>query len=195
MNKKVSQAGFTIVELMVATLVFSTVLLVVTIGIIRINRVYYKGLTETNTQNTTRTLMDAITQAIQFSGGTVTTTSGSGTKAFCVGSQQFSYKTGTVMSDSSGGIVRLNSAPNCTNSTPVNLTNGTEFMSAKMRLADLQVSDLGNNLYKVHLRVVYGADDLLNNPTGTNATCKGATAGSQFCSVSELTSTVAKRVQ
>lgn len=195
MSKQRNQQGFTIVELLIATLVFSVVLLVVTIGIIQITRVYYKGITESNTQNTARTLMDTITQGIQFSGGNVTTTSGAGTKAFCIGNQQFSYKTGTKMTDTSGGIVRLNSAPNCTSATAVNLAGGTEFMSPKMRLSNLQVDSLGNNLYRVQIRVVYGDDDLLNNPASTAASCRGAIAGSQFCSISELTSTVVKRVQ
>lgn len=194
-KKRLNAKGFTIVELLIASLVFSMVLLVVTMGIIQITRVYYKGITESNTQNTTRTLMDSITQAIQFSGGEVTTTSGTGIRAFCIGNQQFSYQTGVQMTTGGGGVVRLNTAPNCTNATPADLNNGIEFMSPKMRLSNLQVESLGNNLYRVQIRVVYGDNDLLDNPTGTNASCRGATAGSQFCSVSELTTTVVKRVQ
>ena len=191
MTKKLDAKGFTIVELLIATLVFSTVLLVVTIGIIQITRVYYKGITESSTQNTARTLMDTITQAIQFSGGTVTDSDGD---TVCLGNQQLSYRTGVQMVNGGQAVVRLNSLAGCTNASPANFSSGTEFMSPKMRLASLSVQSQGNNLYKVQVKVVYGADDLLNNPGNANASCKPG-AGSQFCSVSELTSTVVKRVQ
>src|SRR5688572_1794031 len=92
------ERGFTILELLVATIVFSVVLLLVTAGIMQITRVYYKGVTETNTQNTARTIVDTISQAIQFSGGDVTVTNPAavpGTDyAFCVGNEQFSYRLG-----------------------------------------------------------------------------------------------------
>jgi hypothetical protein len=46
----------------------------------------------------------------------------------------------------------------------------------------------------VQVRVIYGDDDLLSNPTAANANCKSQ-AGSQFCAVSDLTTVVVKRVQ
>jgi len=42
---------------------------------------------------------------------------------------------------------------------------------------------------------VYGYNDLLNNPTATNASCRGVRAGTQFCSISELSTVVVKRVR
>jgi hypothetical protein len=49
-------------------------------------------------------------------------------------------------------------------------------------------------LYSIDVRVVYGDDDLLINPTATNATCKVG-SGSQFCAVSELSTVVQQRIQ
>src|SRR5690349_14114335 len=60
------QKGFTIVELMVATLVFSVVLLVVTVGIMQFTRSYYRGAIQAKTQDTARTVIDNITQSLQF---------------------------------------------------------------------------------------------------------------------------------
>ena len=69
-----SQKGFTIVELLISSLVFSLVLLTVTIGVIQITRVYYKGITESTAQNAARDALDTISQAIQFNGGEVSKT-------------------------------------------------------------------------------------------------------------------------
>lgn len=212
-QKLISNAkGFTIVELLISSLVFSVVLLAVTIGIIQITRVYYKGMTESTTQNATRTALDTITQAIQFNGGDVsqTTTTGPGTwTSFCVGTQQFSYRLGYQLVDGTAGTYQTNKAmlqtslPGCAGN-PAAAASGRELLGPKMRLSNLKVSSVGDNLYKVTIRVVYGDNDLLfspSNPSAANgstlpdAKCKGATAGSQFCSVSELTTTVVKRVQ
>lgn len=205
------QHGFTIVELMIATMVFSVILLVVTMGILQITRVYFKGVTESNTQNTARSVIDTISQAIQFSGGPVTTTSGSGTpsspKAFCVGDTRFTYDTGWQLEDSSPDNTKhqayhalaMDTFANCNQSTPQPLDqpsiSGRELLSPHMRLANVSVTNVGSNLYKVTVRVIYGDDDLLDNPTAPDANCKGISAGTQFCSVSELSTVVVKRVQ
>lgn len=195
--------GFTIVELLIATLVFSVILLTVTVGIIQITRVYYKGINEANTQDTARGVMDTISQAIQFSGATVSPTVASAPGAstsFCVGNQQFSYRLGYQLVENSPGANQTtkalwqSTASGCTGN-PAAAASGIELLSPKMRLANLTVTQVNGdpNIWKVSVRVVYGDDDLLNSPTSTNASCKGDT-GQQFCSVSELTTTVVKRV-
>lgn len=205
------QPGFTILELLVATIVFSVVLLLVTSGILQIARVYYKGVTEANTQSTARNIIDTVSQAIQFSGGNVTDTVAAPTPntdyAFCVGDTQFSYRLGWQVEDgynpgvsqSWHGLVK-NSIAGCTSSTaPQTLTNqaisGRDLIGKHMRLANLTVNNIGPNQYKVQVRVVYGDDDLLNNPTSTNASCKSEHAGTQFCASAELSTIVVKRVE
>jgi prepilin-type N-terminal cleavage/methylation domain-containing protein len=206
MNSRTSnQKGFTIVELLVATAVFGVILLVVTVAVLQFSRVYYKGVTEANTQDTARTIVDRISQAIQFNGGTVTATTGASTGAFCVGNQQYTYVLGKQLVDSSpSGTQTYHSLvardlAGCLVSSPTppmntSATSGRELLSPKMRLARMEVTPAGTNLYKITIRVVFGDDDLLNNPSTTTASCKGQ-AGSQFCAVSEITTTVTKRVE
>jgi prepilin-type N-terminal cleavage/methylation domain-containing protein len=200
--------GFTIVELMIATAVFGTVLLIVTIAILQFTRVYYKGATQANTQDTARAVMDRISQAIQFNGGTVTQTPASpspgSSYAFCIGNQQYSFTTGTQLVDSPTSsqtyhALVVNDAAGCTSSTPAQnvrgaTVSGRELLAPKMRLSKIEVTNVGTNLYKVSVRVVFGDDDLLSNPTGANAACKG-TQGTQFCAVSDITTVVTKRVE
>lgn len=65
------QNGFTIVELMFSTVTFSVVLLICLAGVVQIGRMYYKGLTTSQTQQTARSLLDELTQAIQLSGANI----------------------------------------------------------------------------------------------------------------------------
>lgn len=204
---KKQQKGFTIVELMIATLVFSTVLLVVTVGIIQITRVYYKGLNEAATQDTVRSIADTVSQSIQFGGGEVIPTPArniNGLSSFCVGNTQYTYRSGYQLvdgtPDNSNGKHQANQGlisrtlPGCNAASP-NAASGREMLSPKMRLSELTVRQDANepDLYKITVRVAFGDDDLLNDSTGLKPTCK-STAGSQFCSVSELTTTVVKRI-
>lgn len=200
--------GFTIIELLVATMVFAVVLLVVSSGILQITRVYYKGVTESNTQNTARSIMDVISQSIQFGGGDVIGTASapapSTDYAFCVGNQQFSYRLGWQSEDKAEDIPNnqlrhvlvQRSASDC---NPQDLSSqsivGRDLVGTHMRLANLVVQNVGPNLYRVQVRVVYGDNDLLFNPTATNASCKGQQAGTQFCATAELSTIVVKRVE
>jgi len=218
LHKQAGGKGFTIVELLVAMMVFSFVLLIVTVAIMQISRMYYKGMTESNTQATARSIMDTVSQAIQFNGGTVSATPSApgnptpgSSYAFCVNNQQFSYRPGYQMVDSTPGTNQtrhslvVNTVSGCSTSTPQNLSNATiagrELLAPNMRLSSMVVTNLGNSLYKVQVRVVYGDDSLLLSPSGNgagaaapDAACRGG-AGQQFCSVSDLSTIVISRVK
>jgi prepilin-type N-terminal cleavage/methylation domain-containing protein len=66
-HKNTKQAGFTLIELMVSTVVFSLVLLASTVALVQIGRLYYRGVTQARTQELARAITDEITQAVQFS--------------------------------------------------------------------------------------------------------------------------------
>jgi prepilin-type N-terminal cleavage/methylation domain-containing protein len=208
------EKGFTIVELMIATSVFAVVLLVATLGILQITRVYFKGVTETTTQNVARSVMDTVAQAVQFSGGNVLPTiAGTATptspRAFCIGNQRFSYDLGYQLKDSSPNVTNhqayhvlaVDNYAGCTQTAAQSLNTAAlasgsrELISPNMRLTKFTVESQGDNLYKITIRIAYGDDDLLSNPTDPNAICKGVRAGTQFCSISELSTIVVKRVQ
>lgn len=65
------RAGFTIVELMIATVVFSLVMLICLTGMVQVSRAYYKGITHSRTQEAARNLMHEITEIIKLSGSTI----------------------------------------------------------------------------------------------------------------------------
>lgn len=70
-NNTHHQKGFTIVELMFSTAIFSTVLLLCLSALVQIGRMYYKGVTTAQTQEVARGVLDELTQSIQLNAGNV----------------------------------------------------------------------------------------------------------------------------
>lgn len=203
--------GFTVVELMIAIAIFGLVLLFVATAIMQVSRIYYRNITETKVQNTNRELVDSISRAIQFNGGTVTDTligavGGPTVYTFCIGNQQYSYKLGQQLVEGTAGVNQsrrvlvVRTLSGCTSSsTPPSMTNpaaaGREILTPKMRIAKLEVKSVGTDYYTIKSRIVYGDADLLNNATADTASCRNITSGTQFCAVSDITAAVAKRVK
>lgn len=216
-----NQRAFTIIELMIASVVFSVIILLVSTGVIRIGNSYYSGVLRARTQDTARNIIDEISRGIQFSGvGVISTrpvvatdpgyaaaTNGS-VYGFCVNNIGYSYVMDKKLANSTAGdtvrygLIRYDS--DCSTFVPVNvadlafaggLTNQRELLGIGMRLSDLNVVfDSTSNTATITVGIASGDDDLFNE-TGTaiNKTCKSG-AGSQFCAVSKLTTTVQKRI-
>ncbi len=199
------QTGFTLIELMIATTVFSMIMILCSIGLLQIGRYYYKGLTSAKTQEVARTVMDDIAQAIQFGGQTPSTITGSPNKILCVGSRRYSFLEGVQLKDPPSGSARRNvlvvdDFSGCStvaqdlNDNGVILTaTSKELLAPNMRLANLDVTETpaGSGLYEVTVRIVSGDDEVL---TATLDSCKNERDGTLFCAVSELKTTVKKRI-
>lgn len=222
MNKFNRQnTGFTIVELMIATLVFSVILLIATYGIINIGRLYRKSLTSNQTQQTARSIIDTVSQNIKFNSGPVIPGVNSNF-VYCLGSG----KRLSFLID--GQVKRITGGGNTTfqhgfviDDTPCNNTTqpqaftyvgtdailGKELLAPGMRITKFYicypsmqttvdctsslVNMLSSDLYYINVKVVYGDDDLLS---GSPKDCKQS-AGREFCASSELSTYVQKVVQ
>ncbi|HEV2402734.1 MAG TPA: prepilin-type N-terminal cleavage/methylation domain-containing protein [Candidatus Saccharimonadales bacterium] len=220
-----SAGGFTIVELLIATVVFSMVLLLVTEGVLQITGTYYKGVTGANTQTVATNVISTIAQAIQFGGPVMPTLNiGPDTDAaFCVGNIQFSYLLGEQLVGTNTTPLGANQkyhslvenplSGNCPATPPQPLhsggaISGRELLSPQMRLSNLIISSVngtGQNgipaAYEITLQVTYGNDDLLiSQSQGPNHPTAPdvvcrGSAGDQFCSVTKLSTIVVQRVQ
>lgn len=181
--KQSRNSGFTIIELLVATAVFSVVLLVISAAIIQIGRLYYKGITSARTQEVARSVMNDISQAIQFNVGQVEEIGAPGysnandngnSRAICIATQQYSFELGQQRSDSKHALVMREVPSGCLGMDAQNMDNasveGSELLGDKMRLANLEVQHQGgtDNAYKITVRVVYGDSDLLCDPSATS---------------------------
>lgn len=208
-----SQSGFTIVELLISTVIFSMILLLLTTGVISFTKSYYKGITETNTQRVARVISEDISQAIQLNSSDpyVNIDPISNWNEICIGNTAYVYTLGKQLvngtnvdpakSQTLNALIKGNIAGGCSSisgpslyNTLKNKSDSQELLSPAMRLANLTVTNKNNGLFEVVVNVAYGDDDLLTNPTSINPNCNSQ-AGSQFCATSGFTTVVQKRIQ
>lgn len=105
-NKRTYHYGFTIIELLIATTVFSVILMSATAALIQLGRMYYKGVITSKTQGVARTVMDDVSRTIQFSSGNIieiveTTPSPTSVpiNVRCVGTTRYTYVLGTQVNN------------------------------------------------------------------------------------------------
>ena len=218
---KFNQQAFTILELMIATMVFSVILLLVTTGILQIGKTYYKGALQARTQGAARNIIDEVSRGIQFSGETVAFTTPlnaaatpypqpGGKYGFCVNGVGYAYIIDRQLARSPSGSDQVSKTlisygTPCAGFTAqdVATVSGRELLGIGMRLTALNVQSLGNNTFAVTVEVASGEPDLfsdlyknIDGSVGTDGifdTCKTGT-GKEFCAISRLTTTVQKRV-
>lgn len=199
MHKK--SAGFTIVELMIATTVLSVILLLVTVVMMGIGRLYYKGINQSRVQSNARSIASQMAQDVQLSstipssGNAVV--SGKAVKVICVGNVRYTYvvnnKIGTngykhvLWRDTPAGSCTVGTAADITQP----LTDGNELISANARLTKLNFPAMVSGLQKIELGIAYGDDDQLTTTDPVH--CVGGNA-TQFCATSDLSTTVVQRV-
>lgn len=213
-NRQVTAHGFTITELMIATAVFSVVLLTALAGFLAIGRFFYKGVSVTQTGTVTHQIFADITGNFQTAANISGVQNANGYSYYCVGNTRYTYKIGQLVNlsaapdHSSGGnfgILKdtLPGSNGC--ATPcddthsvscpagsVKFTNPTEMLGDTMRVESFVVqsnSAVSPNFYNVSIIIAYGADDVLgyaNSLDPTTVYCQGNSATQQFCAISKL---------
>lgn len=182
---KRNQLGFTIVELLIATTVFSVVMVLCLAAFLRVGQLYYKGLFLARTQEATRNISDDITNQLRLNGGGTDLVRVPATNVFymCAGSKRYSFMSNNVVntqteSDSNYGLVRDNlPSLGCVSPIASNFDNTkTELLNDKMRIVATGTLTNQTDLYtdcktvstrricNVHVHVDFGDNDLLVNP-------------------------------
>ncbi|GAC1390687.1 MAG: hypothetical protein NVSMB46_00990 [Candidatus Saccharimonadales bacterium] len=209
--------GFTLIELMIATTLFSVILLLLTNGLIQVSRIYLKGSNLIKTQYSAQNLIESLSEQIQFSGGTIISShldpgGKPGLSVFCLDDKRYSYQTGRIMNGGTDPLTATHVlvvdtyAGGCNNATPaqdINLgpltASSLELMNDNYRLGNLFIQDLNpgtDTIYSISLSLIYGPTDLLDNASHTICSKSfGNGSGGQFCSVTTLSTTVQKRVK
>lgn len=202
--------GFTIIELMIATLIFSIILLICLAAFLQVGRLFYKGVNLSLTQDDTRDIMSSISNDIRFSKNSpITNNMGTPNGYFCIGMHRYKYMLGNHLYlgsenlSNNYGLVREDISAGCPSPTvPGSGSNPTEMLGNSMQLNDLGVS-CANTQCNVSVRVVFYGDDnsVFESPshpgytpsqalTAPDARCTGALSGSQYCATADFTSTV-----
>ena len=168
MSRHRSQAGFTIIELLIATAVFSTVLLICAFAIVHVGRMYFKGSLTSRTQDASRRIGEDVSQAIQFSaGGSAPRPGVSSTdpnlRAWCIGTIQYSYDVTRAMG--TGGHALWKSRLPSIDSTcsPCDLTlatpcaGGEELLGDRMRIPQFNLTAASGG-FRIDMIISYGED-------------------------------------
>lgn len=134
--------GFTILELLIATTVFSAILLVLTQVVIRLSGTYYHGVIQNQTLNVAKNITNNIVQQIQFTGGDIviganpngwsTSIGDSNVSSYesylCVGPNQYVYQLGGRYDNtSSQGSLTLSYNTQCSGAGPLIMNNSWDF--------------------------------------------------------------------
>lgn len=205
-NLKNNQKAFTIIELLIASTVFSMIILGACATIIQMSRLYYKGIIVSRTQTAGRNLAETIAREIQFQGGTITTLDAPPNKILEINGTRYKFAINKQQGkDIPHAIVKyeyITSPPNDPDLNDTDLVSSTyrDILGNNMRILNLSVSEVGGGgaatagLYSIQVVIAYGDTDLLDFPADlAGTTCKGNIAGSQWCSVVKYNTMVYQR--
>jgi prepilin-type N-terminal cleavage/methylation domain-containing protein len=130
--------------------------------------------------------------------------------SFCIGTARYNYVLDQELGVSTAHILWRDTLPSTSapcvtldlsQSTPTgSSSDGYELAGNKMRITRLKVlqTSPGSDLYDVDVWMAYGDDDLVNtagvgSPSPGHSTCNGG-RGTEYCAVSEVSTTVSGRV-
>lgn len=201
-------SGFTIIELLISTTILSLILLTASFTILEISRLYYKGIVLTRTQDAARTLLEGVSQPIQYEDSVVNDLGYiAGKGVICIGRTRYTYALNKKQPSDIRHVVWRDSVDSpalCGLGTPVlgaatPSINGKDMLTDDMRITEFDVTpDPEPGLYSVSVTVMYGYRDLmipLTPITDTPTGCNGAIAGSQWCAKASYHTKVYKRIK
>lgn len=209
------QKGFTLIELMIATAVLSTILLLATIMMANIGRLYQKGITQAKMQQNIRAINDDIAEQLKLNSGPATHTytdnsnpNPANPQAWCIGTTRYTYIEHVRPSDTGYKHILWRDFIPPGTCKPARLTqvnpsqalvagdvagtDGTELLTTKSRISHFTIAQ-SNSSFDIAIAIAYGDDELLQDPNGDNPRCLGGSGG-EFCATAELSTRVVKRV-
>jgi prepilin-type N-terminal cleavage/methylation domain-containing protein len=206
------QGGFTIIELMIATAVFSTILVLITTMMIAISSLYYKGMNQARVQDAVRTITDEVSSQLQLSGDVVPQVAlvppavapANGAKAYCLGNFRYTYVIGKQLvstvavsaRETTYALWRDKRPATCEPikdselSDSAKLNGGVELIPPNGWLTEFRLSQV-TSPYVLEVGVAYGEYDLLTL-NGVASRCTGV-KGNEYCATAHLSTTVTRR--
>jgi prepilin-type N-terminal cleavage/methylation domain-containing protein len=166
-----NQSGFTIIELLIATAILSTILVLVTTMMVSIGSLYYKGLNQSRVQDDVRNIVDQVAQYVELGSSDPIPVSNGSTRAYCINDLRFTYVLYRKVNNQPGTYQHVlwrdtNPTPgSCDNMTLPNMNTvtpspgGTELIAPNSRLTNFSIS--GTSPYSISVAVAYGDNDLL----------------------------------
>ena len=199
-SKSKKNAGFTLVELLIAVAFFSFILLFISAGFIALNRQFVKGRTARTVQNDARFVIEDITRSLRASryGQLKIADDVAIDTTMCFGSSQYTWTTLSNFDTDdkryadSGERIRLARSEynggDCQSST-VETQNSTELIGSDTVVQFIDIEGFGSipGLFKVIVVLSTQQDEIIGSNNGADANCESLqTSGSvnpEYCSV------------
>jgi prepilin-type N-terminal cleavage/methylation domain-containing protein len=194
--------GFTIIELLISTTLFSIVLVGALSAFLHIGQMYYKGISVKDTYEATQRIMDNVESDVRISKNA--TCDGNGTQNcpatgqtdvhyFCIGQQRYTYLLSSTtaykiqpsdISSPNLSIVRGVIKDTINGCPPPSVigTSAVQLLGLNMQLNDLNFYCV-NDACHIHLHVVYygGSDQVFASSTNPNLPNKALLDKDNFC--------------
>ena len=202
-----SQKGFTVIELMISTVVFGTILLLCAVGFIQVGKLFYKGVSIMRSQEAARNLAEELIQEMQFTNNDVVldqTDVDPDTSrvawTLCIGAKRYYIHVDVPSSPTQRAVEKLQdlgAATPC--SETINnrsLNSGQELLPENMRVPKngFVIDPCKNGLCGyIKIVVAFGTNDVFLD--ADHQVCKGSFNGSQFCGVRTIETSALRRVR
>lgn len=194
-NKKPEQ-GFSLIELILSLAYFSFMLLFVTASFIQINRTYTRGVTIARVHNSGRNVIEEVSRKLRLASQdtpVVICDNGSGCSndyRVCFSQVRYIWNNNPSVGDKK--LLRSEDGQPCSSAVP---SSAEVILEENVIAQNFSVTDKGSNVYRIDVTLSSGiGEDELLESTGKEAKCKGSVqAGSQFCDVVRLFTTVSLR--
>lgn len=218
MSKKLNNNGFTIVELLIAISVFSTLLIIIVYSFIYGLDTFIKDQIVSNTQETTRSIEQNITQNLSLTpigsytpiksttttikSTTTNTTTNVTSQGFCIGDYRYSYILDQQLTSNIGGLVQ-DTVAGCSStdfaidlSNKKNLTSSSrQLLGDNMQISQLNISPIDNtNGFILTIEIDYGS----NFNSGSNDytySCPSGNISASYCAVDKVDTYVFQGIQ
>lgn len=187
------------------------------VGVSRMGRLYYKGISQARTQELSRQISDEFIGQIQFGKGNISPTSittGNGGVAviFCIGdskyrlvpNRQLDTIDDAAQRKSTQVLQKKSNVSGCNVSTDDFSSTDTELASQGMRISRFRVTSTSNGLWSFDMQITFGDEEFIRY-TDTTATadtpaqyetayCTSGVAGSELCATSSIRTTIQRRL-
>ncbi|MBA3757880.1 prepilin-type N-terminal cleavage/methylation domain-containing protein [Candidatus Saccharibacteria bacterium] len=215
LNNSEKSAGFTIIELLLATIIFSVVLVVILAAFLQIGRLLYKGISYASTSQAARSITENIADDIRFAqqvscidqnGVLPACQVSSNTYYFCIGLHRYSFTLREKVTDfgnpsSLKGVKRTTIIGGCPSPAVAAGSDPQQLLGPDMQLNKFDI-ECAYERCNIELHIIYYGFDTevfasTANPDNPAAAindpepyCTGGLISSQFCATATIKTTV-----
>jgi prepilin-type N-terminal cleavage/methylation domain-containing protein len=196
-KKDLSQKGFTIIELMIASMVFSVLIIMVSAVTLGVAKQYQKATYTAQLNDSSRNVHQTLSQTIGYGGEYDKLENLNGYYGFCSGKTRIFYKPSTSSSINSGLYKDiLDDTEDCSTSIPNAVDFGVENLLPKNGfVTNLSIDSIGSgNTYNVSTTFKVGtADMFVDSDIAKN--CLPTLKGGDFCTEVTYTNVVTAKIR